>query len=475
VIESIIEIAEKIDKVLWGPWTLVLIAFVSVYLTIRSGFFQVRKFPLIMKNTFGKMFTKVRKDKKGRMTPFQATTTALAGTVGMGNIAGVATAISIGGPGAIFWMWVMAFLGMMSKAAEIALAVHYRDTDKNGQLHGGPMYYIKKALGWKSLAYLFSIGLLFNAVLGAAILQPHTVGRAFLSSYGLNPYIVTGAMAAVTGFVVIGGARRIGRFCEKLVPLMSVLYITGGIVIFVVNYEKIPEVFGTIFKYAIAPMPAVGGAAGASVAAAIKNGVTKGMLSNEAGLGTAPMAHAMADTEHPFQQGLWGAFEVFIDTIVICTISAFTVLSTGALSSGTSGVELVIQAFSTVFSPQISGTLLSFCILTFCLTTQIGFYVYYETAIVNIFGPKSIKVFKWLYLVPGILFAGFADVDKIWVFVNICVGGCAIPNLIAVLALSGVVFKLMKDYLSGKNEYSTAAVDASGKYIKQFQKKGVNS
>jgi AGCS family alanine or glycine:cation symporter len=215
-------------------------------------------------------------------------------------------------------------------------------------------------------------------------------------------------------------------------------------------------------------MPAVGGIAGASLAAAIKSGVTKGMLSNEAGLGTAPMAHAMADTEHPFQQGLWGAFEVFIDTIVICTISAFTILSSGALSSGTSGVELVIHSFSTVFSPQVSGTLVSFCILTFCLTTQIGYFVYYETAVVNIFGQRSITVFKWLYLVPGILFAGFADVDKIWVFVNICVGGCAIPNLIAVLALSGVVFKLMKDYLHGKNEYATSIVDGTGNYIKKY-------
>lgn len=467
MIESIIGIAERIDAVLWGPWTMALIAFVSVYLTVRSRFFQVRKFPFIMKHTFGNMFTKEKKDKKGGMTPFQATTTALASTVGMGNIAGVATAISVGGPGAMFWMWMLAFLGMMSKAAEIALAVHYRDRDKNGQLHGGPMYYIKKALGWKSLAFFFSIGVLVNAVLGAAILQPHTVGRAFLKSYGLNPYLVTGAMAVITGFVIIGGARRIGLFCEKLVPLMSVLYITGGLVIFIVNYQKIPEVFGTIFKYAFAPMPVAGGVAGASLAAAIKQGVAKGMLSNEAGLGTAPMAHAMAETDHPFQQGLWGAFEVFIDTIVICTISAFTVLSTGALSSGTTGVELVINAFGTVFSPHVAGALVSFCILTFCLTTQIGYFVYYETSIINVFGKRAVTVSRWFYLIPGILFAGFADVDKIWVFANICVGGCAIPNLIAVLALSGVVFKLMKDYLSGKNQYATAVVDETRKYIKE--------
>jgi AGCS family alanine or glycine:cation symporter len=251
--------------------------------------------------------------------------------------------------------------------------------------------------------------------------------------------------------------------------LMSILYIFGGIVIFVVNYEKIPEVFGTIFKYAFAPIPAVGGFAGASLAAAFKNGMARGMLSNEAGLGTAPMAHAVADTKHPFQQGIWGAFEVFIDTIVICTITSFTILSTGVLSSGLSGIELVIKAFSSVFPSGFANNLISFSILTFCLTTQIGFFIYYETAIVNIFGRNAIKVLKWLYLIPGVLFAGFANVDKLWIFANISVGVCAIPNLIAVLALSGVFFKLMKDYLQGAKEYSTKIVDSTQKYIKTAQ------
>jgi AGCS family alanine or glycine:cation symporter len=466
VLEQILDGASFIDGILWGPWTMVLIAFVAVFLTARSGVFQIRKFGFIVKNTFAKIFTKPGESKTGKITPFQATATALASTVGMGNIAGVATALSIGGPGAIFWMWALALLGMMSKTAEITLAVHYREIDKQGRLHGGPMYYIKKGLGWKSLAVVFSIGVLVNSVLCASLLQSHTVGRAFLASYQLNPYLVTAAMAIITAVVVVGGFKRIGRFCAKLVPLMSILYILGGIVIFVVNYEKIPEVFGTIFKYAFAPMPAVGGFAGASLAAAFKNGMARGMLSNEAGLGTAPMAHAVADTKHPFQQGIWGAFEVFIDTIVICTITSFTILSTGALSSGLSGIELVIKAFSSVFPPGFANTLISISILTFCLTTQIGFFIYYETAIVNIFGRNAIKVLKWLYLIPGVIFAGFANVDKLWVFANISVGVCAVPNLIAVLALSGVFFKLMKDYLQGANEYSTKIVDSTQKYIK---------
>ena len=461
-----LDLASKIEDILWGPWTLVFIAFVAVFFSMKSGFFQIRKSRFILKNTFGKIFEKTEADEKGKMTPFQATATALASTVGMGNMAGVATALSIGGPGAIFWMWLLALLGMMTKTAEITLAVHYRDIDEKGRLHGGPMYYINKALGWKFLAKLFSIGVLINAVLSASLLQAHTVGRAFLTSYNINPYMVTGAMAIITGFVVIGGIRRIGQFCGKMVPLMSVIYIFSGLIILILNREKIPEVFGMIFKYAFATAPATGGFAGAAVAVAIKEGMAKGMLSNEAGLGTAPMVHATANTKHPFQQGLWGAFEVFMDTIVICTITAFAVLSTGVLSNGRSGIELVIQAFSSVLPTGLSSALISFSILTFCLSTQIGFFIYFETAVLNIFNKKAMKYLKWFYLIPGVIFAGIADVDKLWVFATISVGVCSLPNLVAVLALSGVFFKLMNDYLSVRNIYATKLIDASNNYVK---------
>jgi AGCS family alanine or glycine:cation symporter len=466
LLERILDLASKIEGILWGPWTLVFIAFVAVFFSMKSGFFQIRKSRFILKNTFGKIFEKTETDEKGKMTPFQATTTALASTVGMGNMAGVATALSIGGPGAIFWMWLLALLGMMTKTAEITLAVHYRDIDEKGRIHGGPMYYINKALGWKFLAKLFSIGVLINAVLSATLLQAHTVGRAFLTSYNINPYMVTGAMAIITGFVVIGGIRRIGQFCGKLVPLMSVVYIFGGLTILILNRERIPEAFGMIFKYAFATAPATGGFAGAAVAVAIKEGMAKGMLSNEAGLGTAPMAHATANTKHPFQQGLWGAFEVFMDTIVICTITSFAVLSTGVLSNGRSGIELVIQAFSSVLPTGLSSALISFSILTFCLSTQIGFFIYFETAVLNVFSKKAMKYLKWFYLIPGVIFAGIADVDKLWVFATISVGVCSLPNLVAVLALSGVFFKLMNDYLSARNKYATNLIDASKNYVK---------
>ncbi len=400
------------------------------------------------------------------MTPFQATSTALASTVGMGNMAGVATALSIGGPGSIFWMWILALLSMMTKTAEITLAVHYREVDEKGNLRGGPMYYIQKGLGWKFLAKLFAAGVLINSLFTATLLQSHTVGRAFLSSYRLNPHITTGAMALITAVVIIGGIRRIGKVCERLVPFMSFVYLAAGIIIFIINYTQIPEVFGLIFQHAFAPVPAAGGFAGAAVRAALKEGMAKGMLSNEAGLGTAPMAHATADTKHPFQQGLWGAFEVFIDTIVICTITSFAILSTGLLSSGKSGIELVIDSFSSVFSPNLAGTLISISILTFCLSTQIGFFIYYETSIISLFGKRVMIYLKWVYLIPGVLFAGIADVEKLWVFANISVGVCSLPNLVALLALSGAFFKLMRDYMMDKNKYATVVVDSTKTYVK---------
>jgi AGCS family alanine or glycine:cation symporter len=466
VLDKILEVASGIDSILWGPWTLVFIAAVAVYFTVRSKGFQIQRIKFIFKKTFGTIFSGAKTKAKGRMTPFQATSTALASTVGMGNMAGVATALSIGGPGAIFWMWVLALLSMMTKTAEITLAVHYREVDEKGTLRGGPMYYIRKGLGWKSLAKLFSAGVLINALFTATLLQSHTVGRAFLSSYKIDPHITTGAMALITAVVIIGGIRRIGQVCERLVPFMSIVYLSAGIFIFIINYVKIPEVFGMIFQYAFAPFPAAGGFAGVAVRSAIKEGMAKGMLSNEAGLGTAPMAHATADTEHPFQQGLWGAFEVFIDTIVICTITSFAILSTGLLSSGKSGIELVIDSFSSVLPPNLAGTLISISILTFCLTTQIGFFIYYGTSIIDLFGKRAMTYLKWFYLVPGVIFAGFADVEKLWVFANISVGVCSLPNLVALLALSGAFFKLMRDYITDKNKYATAIVDSSKTYVK---------
>lgn len=419
-----------------------------------------------MRSTFGRVFDRQGDASKERMTPFQATTTSLAGTVGMGNMAGVATALSIGGPGAIFWMWILAFFGMITKAAEVTIGVHYRDVDEHGHIHGGPMYYIRKALGWRFLAILFSIGVTINCFFSSSLLQAHTVGRAFNASYGINPYLVTGAMAIVTALVAVGGIRRIGRFCEALVPFMTVMYLAGGSIIVVANATAIPSALSEIFRYALAPAPAVGGFAGAAVVAAIQMGMARGMLSNEAGLGTAPMVHANAETEHPFKQGLWGAAEVFVDTTVVCTMTALIILTSGVLPNGVTGIEMLLQAFSTFYSAEISNAFVSLAILTFCLSTQIGFFVYFETALVNLLGEKVFGYIKWVYFLPGVVFAGITNVDQLWALANISVAASALPNLIALLILSGVFITLMKDYLSGEKRYATHITDNNRQYVR---------
>jgi AGCS family alanine or glycine:cation symporter len=456
----------RISDLMWGPWTMLFIAFVSVYLTVRTGFFQVTSFGYIVRNTFGRIFERSGDRDKTRITPFQATATSLAGTIGMGNLAGVATALSIGGPGAIFWMWVLAFFGMITKAAEVTIAVHYRDVDEHGHIHGGPMYYIRKALGWNSLAVLFSIGAAINCFFSASLLQAHTVGRAFDASYGLSPYLVTGAMAVITATVAIGGVRRVGRFCEMLVPFMTLMYLGGGLVMLAANAGEIPAAIGEIFRYAFAPAPAIGGFAGAAVMSAIQMGMARGMLSNEAGLGTAPMVHANAETEHPFKQGLWGAAEVFIDTTVICTMTALIILSAGVLADGATGIEMLLAAFTTHYSPDFANAFVSVAILTFCLSTQIGFFVYFETSMVSLVGERAFYYIRWLYFLPGVVFAGITNVDQLWALANISVAASALPNLVALLMLSGVFIALMKDFLSGENRYATKIIDKNRQYIR---------
>jgi AGCS family alanine or glycine:cation symporter len=247
---------------------------------------------------------------------------------------------------------------------------------------------------------------------------------------------------------------------------MTALYLLGGLVILVVNASHLPAVFGDIVGYALAPAPAFGGFAGAGVLAAIKMGMARGMLSNEAGLGTAPMVHANAETSHPFKQGLWGAAEVFVDTTVVCTITAFIILSSGVLANGATGIEMLLEAFSTYYAPDIANAFISIAILTFCLSTQIGFFVYFETAVVSLFGENFFRYARWIYFVPGVVFAGVTNVDQLWALANISVAASALPNLVALLILGSVFITLMKDYLSGENHYATAVTDSSKRYIR---------
>jgi AGCS family alanine or glycine:cation symporter len=460
MLESLLQNLALLDALLWGPWTMGFLAGVAVFFTARSGFFQITGIRYIVRNTVAGMASSAAV-AKGFMTPVQAAATSLAGTVGMGNMAGVATALSVGGPGAIFWMWLMAGFGMMLKTAEITLGVYYRERGADGRMRGGPQYTIRRGLGWGPLAVLFSIGMLINAVVAASLLQAHTVGRALLASYALDPYLVTGSMAIITALVVLGGARRIGRFSERLVPIMTLAYLVGGLIVIAANFEALPGVMRSIFFHAFSAAAGAGGVAGVAVTTAIKQGMARGMLSNEAGLGTAPMVHATANAAHPFRQGVWGAFEVFFDTIVICSITALAILSTGAMAGGESGIELLLSAFARVLPLSLASIIVSVSIATFCLSTQISFYVYFETCLVSLVGPRPFRLLRWLYFVPGVVFAGVADVDRLWVLANVAVAVVSIPNLVAMLCLSGVFVTLMRDEISGVRAYATANVDGA--------------
>ena len=462
MLDSLLNVLAVVDAFLWGPWTMAFLAGVAVFFTVQSGFFQLSGLRYVLRNTFARAAPGSGSAARQRMTPVQAAATSLAGTVGMGNMAGVATALSVGGAGAIFWMWLLAFFGMMSKTAEITLGVYYRERDPDGRFRGGPQYYIRRGLGWGPLAVVFSLGMVVNAVFAASMLQAHTVGRAMRASYALNPYLVTGGMAVVTALVVLGGIRRIGRVSERLVPIMTLAYLIGALVVIAAHLEALPAVFRSILTHAFSTQAGAGGVAGVAVSAAIKQGMARGMLSNEAGMGSAPMVHATAETEHPFQQGVWGVFEVFLDTIVICSITALAILSTGAMAGGESGIELLLTAFADVFPFGWASLIVTGSIATFCLSTMIGFYVYFETSLVSLVGTGPFRLLRWFYFMPGVIVAGVADVDRLWVVANIAVAATAIPNLLALVCLSGVFRTLMKDEVSGTRAYGTDVEERPG-------------
>ncbi|MGB4439517.1 MAG: amino acid carrier protein, partial [Sedimentibacter sp.] len=322
--ESLMKINGIVNNIVWGPPILILIVGAGLFLSVKTGFFSITKIGYILKNTLLKMFSKEQKGE-GEVTAFQAVATALAATVGTGNIAGVATAIAAGGPGAVFWMWVAAVLGMTTKFAEVVLAVNFREKTADGRFVGGPMYYIEKGLGWKWLAVLFAgFGALAAFGIGNMV-QSNSVAASLQESFNINPWVTGIILSVVTALVIVGGIKRIGAFTEKLVPFMAAIYIIGGLIIIIINIAKVPAAFGLIFSTAFTGKAAVGGFAGATIANALRFGVARGVVTNEAGLGSAPIAHAAATTDHPVRQGLWGVFEVFADTIVICSITALAI------------------------------------------------------------------------------------------------------------------------------------------------------
>jgi len=441
--QYISEIITTLNGIVWGPVMLILILGTGFYL--MGG---LRLIPLrYLFNAFILLW-KSRKEKKaqGEITPFNALMTSLSATIGTGNIAGVATAIFLGGPGALFWMWMTALVGMATKYSEAVLAVHYRETDHNGNHVGGPMYYIKNGLGkrWRWLGTLFA---LFAVLAGFGIgntIQSNSVADAIETTFHVPP-ILTGLMLSILVFsVLIGGVRRIADVAGKLVPIMALFYVTGGIIILIINAAAIPGALEMIFTSAFTPVAATGGFAGAAVWAAIRFGVARGIFSNEAGLGSAPIAHAAAKTDSPITQGMIAMLGTFIDTIVICSITGLVIITFGEWSNGLSGASLSTAAFESVL-PGIGGYIVSIGLIFFAFTTLLGWSFYGEKSAQFLFGDKAIKPFRiaWVLAIP---LGAVAQLEFIWLVADTLNALMAIPNLIALILLSPVVFKLSKAY-----------------------------
>ncbi len=468
----------EVNALLWGPPMLVLLIATGVYLTVRTRCIQFSKFGLMCRETMGKIVHRgPRAD--GDVTPFQALTVAMGGTVGVGNIAGVATAIALGGPGAVFWMLVSGLLGMATKFAEVVLGVHYRKREPGGPMMGGPMMYITRGLGrrWKPLAIVFCI---FGAAAGLgignmtqanavadgietlvapAITSPAAEGTESTAEDDETTaqrlravrWITGGVLLIAVGLVTIGGIKRIANVAMFCVPFMCIVYMLAALVIIAIYAGRIPEVVQLIFTRAFTPTAAGGGIAGSAIMLAMRHGIARGVFSNEAGLGSAPIAHATAQTDHPVRQGLWGIFEVFVDTIVMCSMTALVILLTGAWTGGEDGAKLTIAAFSVPLGGTWGSVLVTLCMILTAYDTILAWCFYGETCCAFVFGHRRIvrMIYRLLWL-PFILFGTLGGLRTIWAVSDTLNGLMAIPNLIALLALGGVVVALTKGFLAGK-------------------------
>ena len=462
MLNAIETINTAVNNFIWGVPAMVCIIGVGLYLSIRTGFLQIRKFPYAIRTTIGRMFRK-KDASDGAITPFQAVCTALAATVGTGNIAGVAGALAIGGPGAVFWMWVSALLGMCTKFSEVTLAVQFRETNADGELVGGPMYYIKNGLPkcWHWLAYLFAaFGVLTVFGTGNAT-QVNTITTAInsaLTNYDLlkpdqistSNLIIGIVITIMIAMILLGGIKRIGQVTEKLVPFMALLYIVLALGVSLLNLHVVPSVFASIIEGAFHPSAVTGGVVG-SLFLSMKKGVSRGIFSNEAGLGTGSIAHACADTRKPVKQGMFGIFEVFTDTILICTLTALVILcSQVSIPYGqAAGAELTIQGFTATYGNWVSiFTAVAMC--CFAFSTILGWGLYGARCIEFLFSSKVTKPFMVVYSLVAILGAT-ADLGLMWNIAETFNGLMAIPNLIALFLLSGTVVKLTKAYFAQEN------------------------
>ena len=463
MVEMITKVNSFVNGLVWGIPAMVLILGTGILLSVLCGFPQFAKFGYIMKTILGKAFEKAE-TKKGSVSPIKAMFTALAASIGTGNIAGVSGAIALGGPGAVFWMWVSALLGMCTKFSEVVLAVKYRERNDAGDWVGGPMYYIRNGLGksWTWLGGVFAVlGCLAAYGIGN-MTQVNTIAATINTAIaGVVPTtpeqqkviaLVIGALVAVlVFFVLVGGIQRLGDVCSMIVPVMAVIYVVASLVVIFANIGNIPAAFKAIFVGAFNPGAVAGGLAGVGIKMAITKGVGRGIFSNEAGLGSAPIAHAAADVQHPVQQGIYGVFEVFMDTIVVCSMTALVVLcgiGVDNIQFGTDvGANLTIQGFQSVFSGALPGIMVAACLTLFALTTILAWGLYGSRCCEYLFGAKVAKVYQVifsLFLIVG----STMQLDLAWAIADTLNGLMALPNLVALIALSPVVAKLTKEYFT---------------------------
>lgn len=453
--DFISQIVGTVNSFLWDYALLFLLCGTGIYFTIRLKAVQIRKFKEGFRKTFGGLSLRGQKADGSGMSSFQSLATAVAAQVGTGNLAGAATALLAGGPGAIFWMWVSAFFGMATIFGEATLAQKYR-TEKNGEILGGPAYYIRRAFKGKAgkvLAALFSVFTIVALGFTGNMVQSNSIGDAFHNAFGVESWVVGIVVAVAAGFVFVGGVKRIASVTEKIVPIMALVYILGALVIVAVNFKNIPEAFRQIFVGAFAPQALVGGVAGATVQRAMRFGVARGLFSNEAGMGSTPHAHALAKVKDPCEQGVVAMMGVFIDTFVILTLTALVVLTTGVMTSGKEGVQLPQAGFESVFG-SFGVAFIAICMLFFAFSTIVGWYFFGETNIKYLFGKKAVKIYA--VLVVGFIILGSAlKVDLVWSLADLFNGMMVLPNLLALLVLSRVIARALKTYEVGQKSTQT--------------------
>lgn len=433
--DALTNILQQTRDFVWGPPLIILLVGTGIYLTVRLKGLQIRT---LWHSLYLALVKRKEEGSEGDITHFQALMTALAATVGTGNIAGVATAIVAGGPGALFWMWIVGLFGMATKYSEAVLAVKFRKKDKAGTLSGGPMYYISEGIGWKWLGILFAIFASISAFGIGNMVQSNSVADGLEQTFNIPTWITGVVLALLAAAVILGGIKSIGKFTGFLVPIMIVFYMGGAIVSILINYDKIPAAFWLVIKHAFSPTAAGGGFLGATVMMTIRNGVAKGVFSNESGLGSSPIAAAAAQTKDPVSQALVSMTQTFIDTLVVCTLTGFTIITSGVWDSGVDGAPLTSNAFEISLPGGIGGYIVAIGLTLFAFSTLLGWSYYGEKSFQFLFGEKAVKPYRLVFCAV-IIVGAVAELQQVWLFAEIMNGLMALPNLVGLLGLSGII------------------------------------